>query len=429
MAELFIGDRMTTSTSSKIDISSATVTLVSNSFVYDGSVKTQAVQSVVLNGQTLVDGTDYIVTNYFKTNAGTYTLAVRGIGDYEGVATANWSIAKAQGSISVSKNNMNFIVSNASDTSTITYTGDGEITLSNSNTTAVTAMRSGNTITVTANAEGNATITVTLAAGQNYTGGSVTISATVSLISATLSDNTPEQIKAAAQAGIASTLWSVGAVTTLISIGTVGIVGATSARAFIIGFDHNSSVEGTGIHFQFGKTTSGVDIAWVDSAYSNTGSRAAFRMNTSNINVGGWESSYMRSTICAAFLTALPSAWQNVIVTTTKYTDNTGNKSTAASAVTTTSDKIFLLNEQEVFGARSYANTNEASKTAQYAYYANGNSKIKYKHSDTSAACSWWLRSPDSSTAVGFCCVGSSGGAGGNNAYRSYGFAPGFSIA
>jgi hypothetical protein len=42
----------------------------------------------------------------------------------------------------------------------------------------------------------------------------------------------------------------------------------------------------------------------------------------------------------------------------------------------------------------SRANTNEASKTAQYAYYANGNSKIKYKHDDTGSASYWWLRSP-----------------------------------
>lgn len=418
MAELFIGDRMTTSTSSsKIDISSATVTLVSNSFVYDGSVKTQAVQSVVLNGQTLVEGTDYIVTNYFKTNAGTYTLVVRGIGNYNGVATVDWSIAKATGSISVSKNNMSFSAVNASDTTTITYTGDGEITLSNSNTTAVTAMRSGDTITVTANAEGSATITVTLAAGQNYTGGSTTISATVSLFSPTLSDNTPEQIQAAAQAGIASTLWSVGDKTENISIGSFsGISATTNIAAFIIGFDHNSSKEGTNrIHFQFGKIGT-TDVAF----YSLT-------MNSSNTNVGGWNGSNMRTTHCPAFLAALPSSWQSVISDCTKYTDNTG--STASSAVTSTTDKIFLLAEYEVFGSIKYANSYEQNSQQQYTYYKNGASKVKYRHSSTGSTCYWWLRSPRASDTYPFCCGGINGSNDCDRATNSNGFAPGFSIA
>lgn len=419
MAELFIGDRMTTSSSSsKIDISSATVTLVSNSFVYDGSVKTQAVQSVVLNGQTLVEGTDYIVTNYFKINAGTYTLAVRGIGNYEGVTTADWNIAKAQGSISVSPSSLAIIVNN-SDTSTITYTGDGEITLSNSNTTAVTATRSGDTITVTANAEGSATITVTLTAGQNYTGGSATISATVSSINPTLSDNTPEQIQSAAHAGIASTLWSVGDKTANISIESFSDISATTnIAAFIIGFDHNSSKEGTNrIHFQFGK------IGTIDVAFRS------LAMNSSNTNSDGWNGSNMRTTHCHAFSTALPSAWQSVIASTTKYTDNTGNASTTSSAITSTSDNIFLLSEYEVFGTRTYANSYEQNSQAQYQYYINGNSKVKYQHNATSTASNWWLRSPCEGYSNSFCYVKNDGSAGGTGASWGFGFAPGFSIA
>ena len=111
----------------------------------------------------------------------------------------------------------------------------------------------------------------------------------------------------------------------------------------------------------------------------------------------------------------------------TKYTNNTGN-STAASAVTATTDYFFLLSEYEVFGSTTYANSNEASKQAQYAYYSAGNSKIKYKHNATSTAARWWLRSPGASRSSGFVSVSTAGTVYDGNAGYSSGFAPGFCV-
>ena len=197
--------------------------------------------------------------------------------------------------------------------------------------------------------------------------------------------------------------------------------------AFILGFNHNSSVEGgNSIHFQFGKTAAGVDIAFVNS-YGSTST--GFCMNTSNTNSGGWNNSYMRKTICPAFLAALPTAWQNIIAACTKYSDNTGGGSNTASYVTATSDKIWLLSEMEVQGERSYANSAEANYQKQYDYYRNGNSKVKYQHTATTSACSWWLRSVYASTTSPFCGVSTDGSAGTGIAYRSIGFAPGFKVA
>lgn len=124
-------------------------------------------------------------------------------------------------------------------------------------------------------------------------------------------------------------------------------------------------------------------------------------MNTSQSNSGGWASSNMRTAICGTSLSSysgtilavIPAELRAVLKSVTKYTNNTGN-STAASAVTATTDYFFLLSEYEVFGSTTYANSNEASKQAQYAYYSAGNSKIKYKHNATSTAAFWWLRSP-----------------------------------
>ena len=79
------------------DINKAVVTLVSNSFVYDGTEKTQAISSVTYNGVALVEGTDYVIlTGSNKaTNAGTHTISIAGIFNYSGVKNIDWSIAKA----------------------------------------------------------------------------------------------------------------------------------------------------------------------------------------------------------------------------------------------------------------------------------------------------------------------------------------------
>ncbi len=275
-------------------------------------------------------------------------------------------------------------------------------------------------------------VTVSVAADNNYTApSSKTCAVTVSLPSNTLADNTPAVIKQAAQAGVASTYWKVG---DKIGIALNGTVGAQALNgtyyAFIIGFNHNSSREGgNSIHFQFGKTSAGVDIAFCDSKYNTTGSDAAFRMNTSNSNSGGWNNSYMRKTICPAFLSAMPSAWQSAIAACTKYSDNTGGGSDTASYVTSTSDKIWLLSEFEVQGTRSYANSAEKNYQVQYDYYKNGNSKIKYQHGSTGSACLWWLRSVRATGADLFCRVSTGGSAYFNGAYISLGFAPGFKVA
>ena len=143
----------------------------------------------------------------------------------------------------------------------------------------------------------------------------------------------------------------------------------------------------------------------------------------------------MRTAICGTNLTSyagtiiavIPAALRAVLKSATKYTNNTGNSS-AASAVTATTDYFFLLSEYEVFGSTTYANSNEASKQAQYSYYSAGNSKVKYNHSATSTAVGWWLRSPFASFSASFVCVRTDGTVGNTNAYYSLGFAPGFCV-
>ena len=369
------------------------------------------------------------------TNAGSYNATFTPKDNYQwsdGTTTAktvSWSIAKAAGSLTLGASSVELDISTLSKTVAVTRAGDGAISATSSNTSVAKVEVSGSNVVITGLAAGDATITVKVAAGTNHTApANKTIAVSVSVPSASLADNTPATIQAAAQSGQASNYWSVG---DKMGIKVNGSFGGLSYNntvyAFILGFNHNSGVEGdNSIHFQFGKTSAGVDIAWV---YSYGSTSTGFCMNTSNSNSGGWKSSYMRGTICAAFLSALPTEWQNVIAACTKYSDNTGGGSNTASYVTATSDKIWLLSEFEVQGARSYANSAEQNYQKQYDYYKNGNSKVKYKHDATTTACYWWLRSVYATNSYIFCCVYTDGSAINDFAYYSCGFAPGFKVA
>ena len=369
------------------------------------------------------------------TNAGSYAATFTPKANYQwsdgstSAKSVTWAIGKAAGSLTLAKSSVTLNISSLTESVAVTRAGDGVISATSSNTATARVEVSGTSVKITGLKAGTAKITVKVAAGTNHTAPSdKTINVTVSLPDTSLANNTPDIIAAAAKSGQAANYWSVG---DKVGIAVNGSFGGLSYNntvyAFILGFNHNSSVEGgNSIHFQFGKTAAGVDIAFVNS-YGSTST--GFCMNTNNTNSGGWNNSYMRKTICPAFLAALPTAWQNIIAACTKYSDNTGGGSNTASYVTATSDKIWLLSEMEVQGTRSYANSAEANYQKQYDYYRNGNSKVKYQHTATTSACTWWLRSVGASNTYAFCRVSTDGSAYTGNAYLSIGFAPGFKVA
>ena len=319
----------------------------------------------------------------------------------------------------------------------------------------VTATNGSKTITGTSDSTGVCTLTVpeigTWSVSATLDGKTsdtkavtITDSYAVSLnfVYPTLNKNTWETIKDISDAGQGANYWSVGDRKAVTLNGTVGQLTLSNytTYAFIIGFNHNASLEGENrIHFQLAKTalSGGTDVALCDSYYSsynNTG--VGFVMNTGNSNFGGWASSNMRTNICgislssysSTIIAAIPAALRAVLKSVTKYTDNTGGGNPSANNVTATTDYFFLLSELEVFGSISRANPNEASKQAQYAYYSAGNSKIKYKHNGTAAAAIWWLRSPSTTTSNVFVDVTTGGTVDINIAYYSLGFAPGFCV-
>ena len=203
-----------------------------------------------------------------------------------------------------------------------------------------------------------------------------------------------------------------------------------TVKAFIIGFDHNSAVEGEHrIHFLMGKIGTKM-VAFCDNLYDHQTSGAYFTMNTTNTNSGGWEASRMRKTVLGngntpdnplqgSLMAVLPEDLLAVMKPVTKWTQNN-------SPLTATTDYTFLMAEFEIFGARTYANSAEQSKQAQYDYFKAGNPKVFYKHSATTTAVYAWLRSPNASNSNYFCSVNTSGTANSNYASRSLGVAPGF---
>ena len=324
----------------------------------------------------------------------------------------------------------------------------------------VTATNGSKTISGTADSTGVCTLTVpetgtwsvsaTLGGQTSDTKAvSITGSYAVALlfVSSTLNNNDWSAIKSVSDAGQGANYWSIGDRKAVTLNGTVGQLSLSNytTYAFIIGFNHNASVEGTNrIHFQLAKTalSGGKDVCFCDNQYgpdSGWSSPGAgyFVMNASNTNSGGWKSSQMRTNICGTSLSSysgtiiavIPAALRAVLKSVTKYTDNTANSGgSTASYVTATTDYFFLLSEFEVFGSISYGNANEKNKQAQYAYYSAGNSKIKYKHNGTSTAARWWLRSPSASNSDYFVRVSTDGTANYTSASISLGFAPGFCV-
>ena len=331
-------------------------------------------------------------------------------------------------------------------TITVTVESGASVTLKKGGTTIATKTSNG-TAVFTVTETGTYTVEATKS-GQTKSGSVNVVSSTtsyaltLSFLSSTLNNNEWSVIKSVSDAGQGANYWSIGDRKAVTLNGTVGKLSLSNVTtyAFIIGFNHNASVEGTNrIHFQLAKTalTGGTDVCLCDNSYnSNVSTTGYFSMNSSRTNSGGWASSQMRTNICGTSLSSysgtiiavIPAALRAVLKSVTKYTDNTGGGSTAASAVTATTDYFFLLSEYEVFGSISYANSNESSKQAQYAYYSAGNSKIKYKHDGTSTAAYWRLRSPLASTSSSFVLVSTDGTVGGYYAYASLGFAPGFCV-
>lgn len=390
---------------------------------------------------TVSAGATVTATNGSKTISGTADST--GVCTLTVPETGTWSVSATLGG-------------QTSDTKTVSITDNYEVALTffsatitvNVDAGASVTLKKGGTTIATKTSNGTAVFTVTetgtytveaTKSGQTTSGsvnvvsGTTAYTLTLSFVSSTLNDNEWSTIKSVSDAGQGANYWSIGDCKEITLNGTVGALTLSNytTYVFIIGFNHNQELEGTNrIHFQLAKTalSGGTDIALYDES-------AGFKMNTNDTNSGGWSASNMRKSVCGTSLSSysgtilavIPAALRTVLKSVTKYTNNTGNSS-AASAVTATTDYFFLLSEHEVCGELVASNTNEKSKQAQYSYYSAGNSKIKYNHGETGTAVNWWLRSPASNGLDSFMIVYKYGSATYYPANFSLGFAPGFCV-
>ena len=243
-------------------------------------------------------------------------------------------------------------------------------------------------------------------------------------------NNSWDDIKAVVNAGTATSYWKVGDRKAVILNGTVGnkSFSNTTTYCYILGFDHNKSVESGGahaLHIGFGASalSGGAYIAYCDSKHGSfVSSTGYFSMNSSQTNSGGWNSCQMKSTICPAFKNALPSDLKSNIRAVTKYQNN-GNSTSGQSS----SNEIWLLSEMEIFGSAAWSKY--TANQVQYDFYKgvtgwSAASKIKYKDTSTSEAVFWWERSARSNGSDNFCFVRTNGSSGINSAHLSLGFVP-----
>jgi hypothetical protein len=220
------------------------------------------------------------------------------------------------------------------------------------------------------------------------------------VVGATLETTSWDNIAAVSKFGQAPNYWKVG------DKKNITVNGVTYA-AQIIGFDHDTLTTADG-----GRTKAGITFQLVDCL------KTTYSMNGSNTNVNGWRGSTMRTSTMATLLNQLSSDLKSVLKFVNKVT-SVGNNS---SGLETTSDKLFLLSEIEVFGATRYSYAGEGK---QYEYYTAGNSTIKKVNG---SAYYWWERSPYSGDTIGFCCVGagSNGASTSNYSGASYSFGVSF---
>lgn len=423
---------------------------------------------------TVDSGATVTVTNSTKTYTGTSngvcTIKVNDVGSWTCSATLDGAESTTR------------VVDVTNDFATTLVFFTAPVAVNTSEGAVVTAVKDNITFTQTAPSSGIVNFTIRDPGDWVFTAAkdgktlSETVSITVeqdytvylSIDLLTLNSNSWAKIREISDAGTGKNYWSVGDCKAVHLSGTMGTLALEETLyVYILGFDHNSDVEGKGVQFGGFKTasgSSGINVCLIDSGYGSSYTSGVKYFNMQHwgyANYGGWARCDMRydilgstdvaplnygkkaasgdvgydaTTTCATnpvantLMSCLPEDLRAVMKPIVKYSDNVGGGTDVKTNVTAMIDYLPLLAEFEIFGSRTYANSYEKNYQQQYSYYAAGNSKKKYRHSATGSTASWWERSPCYNGTNSFCCVSASGGANYYRAYFSYGVAPAFLI-
>lgn len=167
----------------RTDISGATVTVATTSYMYDGTAHKPAV-TVTLGGMTLTKGTDYDVYYADSIDPGTGKITIVGTRTYWREKTGTeFTINKLAGSISYATTSINKTAIEAAFTNPLSITGDGVVSYSSSVPAVATVDASGE---VTLNGVGTTVVTATVADGKFYTYATKTATYTLNVASAVM---------------------------------------------------------------------------------------------------------------------------------------------------------------------------------------------------------------------------------------------------
>lgn len=258
----------------------------------------------------------------------------------------------------------------------------------------------------------------------------------------TLNQTSWEDIRLASDMGVASSVWAVGDTKAITLTGYIGDYDAypKTISVFILGFNHNESLEGNNrIHFGGFMSSSSV-VALVDSWYGEgqyDESQKRYCMNYPSKKYTFWGNCQIRQYVLGAdssdpnsaaektFIKALPTDLKAVLKKVTKYTYH---PSAGVSSVEKTEDWCFLLGEYEVLGKTVYSNEMSSNYQKQYDWYKQ-HSPERYGIGHSSRQCKWWLRDIDDTySGTQFCSINSNGHIDFDDSVYSYGLAPCFCV-
>lgn len=214
----------------------------------------------------------------------------------------------------------------------------------------------------------------------------------------TLANATWAQIKAVADAGLASEYWAVGDTKDI-------VVSGETLTMEIVGFDHDDLPNGGKAGITFG----------TKNLMANERT-----MNSTNTNVDGFTGTDMYAWLQGELFSSLPSDLQSVIETVNKKT-SAGNMS---DTINTNAMKIFLFSEVELFGSVIESKIGEGSL---YSHFSIASNRVKYSNV-SGYVYEWWERSPAAYNAASFCSVSEGGGANASGPTYSMGVCFGFCV-
>lgn len=158
-------------------IADCEITLSETSYTYNG--KTQSPEIVVKDGDfVLQKGTDYIVSgDTVALDAGTYTITVKGEGDYSGSKELSFKILPADPVLKFEVSEVTKTTEDGSFTNSLDAVTDGVITYSSGNTAVATVNSSTGKVTIAGT--GTTIIRAVATAGKNYKAGEASYNLTV----------------------------------------------------------------------------------------------------------------------------------------------------------------------------------------------------------------------------------------------------------